>query len=127
MRKLLNVSNHTLTEVQVAELRGMGYEIIELSEGLKAGWSNLTPDNYEKIVDSLMLFCKMNNIEGMHLAGFMPAVQLVNYQAAKKEIETFYAYSERVSIEEVQTDGSVLKKSIFQHKGFHRYLNWIFM
>ena len=33
-------------------------------------------------------------------------------------IKPFYSYSERVSVEEVQPDGSVVKRNVFKHLGF---------
>lgn len=37
----------------------------------------------------------------------------------------FYAFSERVSVEETKADGSVAKNNVFKHKGFFEYeLNW---
>ena len=119
MRKLLNVSNHVMGLEQIAELQEKGYVIVELPDDLKARWAQMNPDSYARTCNDVVEYAELNGIEAMHLAGFAPAVVLICMDIDR--IPLYYAYSERVSIEETLADGSVAKKNIFKHKGFFRY------
>ena len=121
MKKILNVSNHQLTNEQVAELRNKWeVEVMELPEGLKQMWSNLTPDNYKMVSNAIkgFAFDEENEIVMLHVAGFPAAV---NYLCNEYPGTCLYAYSERVSVDVPQDDGSIKKVSQFKHKGFYRY------
>ena len=60
-----------------------------------------------------------NGIKYAHLAGFPAAV---SYMVSHMNGEFIYAYSERESVEETQSDGSVIKRNVFKHKGFYYYM-----
>lgn len=125
MSKFLNISNHTLSFEQVEELKAKGFdEIVELPAELKAAWAQCNPESYRDLCKKIKDFMKENGITSAHLAGFPAAV---SYMCVKPVRGTafFYAFSERVSVEETQADGSVVKKNVFKHKGFFEYeLNW---
>lgn len=121
MKKILNVSNHNFTEVQLVELRDKwDVEVLELPEELKKRWSNLTPDDYKAVCNTIIgySFDENNQVVMMHVAGFPAAV---NYIVKEYPGVSLYAYSERYSIDIPQEDGSVKKVSQFKHKGFYRY------
>jgi len=121
MKKILNVSNHNFTEVQLVELRDKwDVEVLELPEELKKRWSNLTPDDYKAVCNTIIgySFDENNQVVMMHVAGFPAAV---NYIVKEYPGVSLYAYSERCSIDIPQEDGSVKKISQFKHKGFYRY------
>lgn len=120
--KLLNVSNHKLSDVQLKDLKE-NWEIdgvIELPEDLKTAWSNLTPENYKEICDKVLSYsytCNETKAVFIHLAGFPPAVNYI----ANEHPGCLYAFSTRESQDVPQPDGSVKKVSVFNHKGFYRY------
>ena len=120
--KFLNISNHIMNEEQVEGVKKMLGEdtvIVELPYDLKGLWSNLTPENYQKVVTKIKLFMYENGIFNAHLAGFMPAVyELLGWEDERRIF--FYAFSERESVEE-EKDGIVVKKSVFKHRGWYRY------
>ena len=118
MRKILNVSNHVLGLDQIKELADSGYEVVELSEELKKAWAQLNPETYVDICNQVTSYADKVGASAMHVAGFPAAV---TYLVSKNMMPFFYAYSERVSIEDVQPDDSVVKKNIFKHKGFYQY------
>jgi hypothetical protein len=120
LQNLLNCSNHTLGLNQIEELKEKGYQVIELSEELKKAWSQLTPDNYLYVCNDVIDYMEQNNCRALHLAGFPAAVTAICVDL-NSWIEIFYAYSERVSVEEAGPDGTVVKKNIFKHKGFYKY------
>lgn len=121
MKKLLNVSNHVLGLNQLQELQDKGFDVVELPDNLKSIWGQLTPDNYLSTCNDIVTFAEENGIEGFHIAGFPAAVTALCIDIYPTT-PIFYAYSERVSIEEPQPDGSVIKKNIFKHKGFYPYV-----
>ncbi len=119
MKRLLNCSNHVMGLDQIKELEEKGYVIVELPEDLKKRWAQMDPETYGRTCNDIVEWAELNNIEAMHLAGFLAAVVLVC--ADIDRIPLYYAYSERVSIEETLEDGSVVKKNVFKHKGFYQY------
>ena len=119
MLKLLNVSNHVMGLEQIKELEEKGYIIVELPEDLKSRWSQMDPETYARTCNDVVEYAELNGINAMHLAGFPPAVVLICMDIDR--IPLYYAYSERVSIENVKEDGSVEKRNVFKHKGFFRY------
>ena len=121
MKKMLNVSNHTLGLNQLKELEEKGYVVMELSEDLKKQWSQLTPTNYPEVCNAVIQFAEDNQCEAMHLAGFPAAVTLICVDC-HPDYPLYYAYSERESIEVEKEDGTVEKKNVFKHKGFYRYV-----
>lgn len=114
--KILNLSNHTLTDEQVKELREKGYaEIIELREDHKKIWGQLNPSNYKAVSDDIL---EAYTYDAIHLAGFLPAT---TYVALKTKVPCLYAYSPRVCVETPMPDGSINKNYLFKHLGFYRY------
>lgn len=114
--KILNLSNHVLTEEQVKELKEKGYtEIIELDVEDKKAWGQLIPDTYKEVCDNILAKYKTDAI---HLAGFPPATV---YVALKSTVPCLYAYSERNCVETPMPDGSIDKRYIFKHQGFFNY------
>lgn len=122
MKKILNLSNHVLTQEQIAELNGYGYEIVELSAEDKQRWANLNPDNYEDVVYRVMEDSDTRyDVDAYHIAGFPPAVVNAVCLACTLNMPALYAYSERVSEEVHQPDGTVKKVNVFKHLGFFNY------
>nr|DAT37257.1 MAG TPA: hypothetical protein [Caudoviricetes sp.] len=120
MKNLLNVSNHVMGLNQIKELEEKGYVLVELSSELKSKWGQLTPDNYVQVCNDVIQFAEENNCSALHLAGFPAAVNLICLDL-NDDIPVFYAYSERKTVE-VEVEGQVVKKSIFEHKGFFPYI-----
>ena len=119
--ELLNVSNHVLTEEQIKDLKENWDvdNIVELPADLKKEWSNLTPESYKSVCDEILKFAyrDIKTAAFIHAAGFPAAV---NY-LCKEYPGCIYAYSERISEDVPQPDGTVKKVSTFNHKGFYRY------
>lgn len=118
--KILNLSNHRLTEAQEKELKEVleFEEIVELDEEDKKAWGQLNPGNYKKIVKEIM---DKYDVVAYHVAGFAPAVVDVVKIAEDIMRPCYYAYSERKTIEKENKDGTVTKTAIFEHKGFYLY------
>lgn len=126
MKKILNVSNHTLTNEQIEDLKKRygSIEIFELPSDLKRLWSNLTPENYRNVCNDIDEYIGNKFIDVVHLVGFIPAVHYLlkinEFYIDEETIEFIYSYSERKSIEK-EVNGEVVKTSVFQHKGWYEY------
>lgn len=120
MKKLLNISNHTFGLDQINELAAKGYQVVELPAELKQKWGQLTPDNYHEVCWEIKDFMVNNHVDATHVAGFPAAVNFF-IKNVSIVFDNYYAYSERIAIEEPQADGTVVKKSVFKHKGFYKY------
>lgn len=120
MKKMLNISNHTMGLEQLKEIQEKGYDLIELPENLKNAWGQLEPSNYPIICNQIIEYAEENKIDAFHLAGFAPAVNLICMDM-NTEFPIYYAYSKRESVE-IEIEGQIVKKSIFKHIGFFRYV-----
>lgn len=116
--KILNLSNHTLTEQQMIELQEKGYEVVELDQEDKVAWGQLTPFTYREITDRI--FSKYD-VNAFHIAGFPAGVNYAVDLAKKLNKQSFYSFSVRNCVEKKQADGTVLKNYIFKHEGFFEY------
>jgi hypothetical protein len=122
MKKILNMSNHILTGEQIAELSSMGYEVVELTAEDKALWGQMNPSNYKEFIYRVMEDSDTRyDVDAYHIAGFPPAVVNAVCLACTLDKPAFYAYSERVSEEIHQPDGTVKKVNVFKHLGFFNY------
>lgn len=122
MKKILNMSNHTLTGEQIAELSSMGYEVVELTAEDKALWGQMNPSNYKEFIYRVMEDSDTRYaVDAYHIAGFPPAVVNAVCLASTLDMPAYYAYSERVSEEVHQPDGTVKKVNVFKHLGFFNY------
>lgn len=120
MKRLLNISNHVMGLEQLNEIQSRGYDLIELPETLKTAWGQLEPNNYPIVCNEIIEWAENNNIDAFHLAGFAPAVNLICLDM-KPEFPIFYAFSKRDSVE-IEVEGQIVKKAIFKHIGFFRYV-----
>ncbi len=116
--KILNLSNHTLTDEQMLELQEKGYKVIELDQEDKTAWGQLTPHNYKEITNRI--FDKYD-VNAFHTAGFPAGVNYAVDLARKLNKQSFYSFSVRNCVEKKQADGTVLKNYIFKHEGFFEY------
>lgn len=123
----INASNHNLTEEQKREVNEvLGATIIELPEKLKRDWANVTPDNINLIMRDLLevIYPLAKNNENtvlVHVAGHPALVARTVGMLKYLNIDCYWAFSQRVSIEEAQPDGSILKRNVFKHEGFFKY------
>jgi len=117
--KIINLTQHPATEDQlsagVVDLDGA-----EL-EALKAALTFTRLPSKAEIRERAALVAEIAAQKGFCavMIGGAPFLMLpLESQLRLREIKVFYAFSERVSAEEVQPDGSVKKINIFKHSGF---------
>lgn len=118
--KILNLSNHNLTDLQIKELKEKleFTEIVELDVEDKKIWGQLNPGNYHEETTRIM---DKYDVVAYHVAGFAPAVVYAVEIAENNMKPCYYAYSERKVIEKENEDGTVVKTAVFEHKGFYLY------
>lgn len=124
--KVLNTMNHGLTEVQVAELKIMYGENVELvnlrdtNQDLFSKLSNISANaDLNALAHSLIYTITMNNFDVVILPIGSPAF-MYKLASLNDEIcaDKLFAHSERVSKEVTNPDGSVTKTNVFNHVGF---------
>lgn len=131
MKKLLVLLQHQLTPEQLEELSG--YEIIYLEDcapQLFAQIANSPADfgRLEKLAEDLVEATGIQGCSIMLRPLGSPAFNSVldrrlafrdeRLEEGEEHISSMFAHSERLSIDEPQPDGSVVKKSIFKHVKF---------
>lgn len=129
--RILNLTQHAATADQVAD------GVIELREGEKEYVKELltfdkipSKEELEDRAHDLSLFACTYDIipddDGMNelqpnavmLGGAPFFMGTLERWCESVGLVVLYAFSERESIDAIQEDGSVIKKSIFKHKGF---------
>jgi hypothetical protein len=119
-KKNLWASPHSPTSEQISEACGFVF-LKDINPALQDRLEN-SPDNLDslnELATELLVFCKENNYNLYQPAG-NPSFQFVLGSTAMNylDVNIFYAYSERVSQDITQPDGSIKKVSIFKHKKF---------
>lgn len=124
-RAFLNITAHNMSEEQVREAGRMADVVINLKEEypeMAASLSN-TPDNLTDI------YCLVSDLLGviqaiseqydevyLHLPVGSPAFMFALSQriVILRKIIPLFSHSQRVSVDEPQPDGSVVKRSVFK-------------
>jgi len=121
-KKNLWASPHSPTSEQISEACGLVF-LKDINPALQERLEN-SPDNLDSLNElaiELLNFCKESNYNLYQPAGnpsfqFILGAASMNYNYL--DVNIFYAYSERVSQDVAQPDGSVKKVSVFKHKKF---------
>lgn len=119
---LVNVSNHKLTAEQTVGFT----KIVDLPEELKKEWANITPENIEAVIANVHSWIREQGEHFetvIHIAGQMSAVHVLLTLLQASEYTCVYSFTERVSEDIPQEDGSVKKIISFKHKGWVEYIN----
>lgn len=128
--RVINLTQHTFSQEQLAEFKAAGVKdenIIDTNDEIKALITfngdidvEIIRERANNVRDYVKKFLDYdNNVVGYALTGGAPFFQAAVNEACR--INGFVAmasYSERVSQERVQADGTIVKSSVFKHKGF---------
>lgn len=128
MKKFIWCSAHTPSAEQVAELvsvwgmKGLLVMLKDIYPSTQAFLNNCS-NNYEELLQHAMDLHEVARSENATLVqiGGSPAFQYVMGKVSMTNMHknvVLYAFSERVSEDIPQEDGSVKKVSVFKHKGF---------
>lgn len=129
MKTALWCSAHTPTSEQVAELTNNFKSALvflkDMSPELQERLNNTPCDGVElnKLAIDLINFSCKNEVDYLVQPGGSPAFQYTlgnrcDYHATAPTV--VYAHSERVSVDQHQEDGTVVKTSVFKHVKFFR-------
>nr|WP_241634523.1 CRISPR-associated protein Csx20 [Fusobacterium gastrosuis] len=121
MKKIVLLFSHTLTEAQEEELKKdwLCNKIIYIPSNLKNKWANI---NEESNLDEFKNFlkAKLNKDDYVLIQGEWGATyQMINFSKENSYIP-IYSSTAR-SVEEYKEGDSIIKKSIFLHRGFKKY------
>ena len=122
--RILNVSNHRLTEEQIQIIREYfnpedSVEIVELPDNIREQIRNLPPDISKRaeIAANIIDFIEKENIDNVHADGEAHFIHiLINYiyDDYGGYVRIFKFYSKRESVEQTLPNGSVIKRHIFK-------------
>ena len=125
--RIINLTQHPFTQDQLNEFALAGItadNIIDTNDTLKAIIT------FTGEIDVAIIQEKANQLSEyiaqyvgdkpcLAMVGGAPFFQMaVNVACLNNNVLPLTAYSERVSVETVQADGSIAKQNIFKHKGF---------
>lgn len=127
MKTIFLLFSHTLTEDQLQDAeKSLGTSrVVALPEDLQKKFSNVPPDlitiaEYLQPIEQWLLNQAKEGDYALIQGDFGATHYLVN-QCKNKGVIPVYATTERQSIDQVQTDGSVVTQRIFKHKMFRKY------
>ncbi|ADR19516.1 CRISPR-associated protein Csx20 [Calditerrivibrio nitroreducens] len=125
--KIYLLFSHTLTDEQKSELEKMGVsDIIPIPEDLQFIWSNMPPAGELNItvLNEIIDWLSGSASEGDYIliqGDFGATYYMVNW-AFKSGLIPIYATTERVVLEENKEGDRIVKKNIFRHVNFRRYV-----
>lgn len=117
---ILNLTQHVATPEQIAQgvvEPANKKEVRELLTFVGIPTQNQMLKNARELVDIAL----KEGADAVMIGGapyFMPYLEYEFLFANEHGIKTLYAFSERMSVDEIQPDGSVIKRTVFKHTGF---------
>jgi hypothetical protein len=115
--KILNLTQHPATPEQITD-GVVEPEAAEKKLICKLLTFEAIPSQEEMRARAFALAKMAEGFEAAMIGGapfFMPALERA---LIRRDIEPLFAFSVRESVEEVQEDGSVVKRNVFRHLGF---------
>lgn len=116
---MLVVMSHQLTKEQVDDFRGEIITLSELDATLARQCANIPPTadtSYIRVLaQKIMMPVLFEKCTHVAIMGEPTLVYHVVSACAQMDVIPLTSTTERISVDEVQPDGSVVKKSIFKH------------
>ena len=123
-RNIIWAAAHEPTEQQLKELKEMGkvYYLKDIEKALHYTICNIRFNTrINVLVEVLLDACSLNTNTSLVQPAGSPAFQFALGRAVSLRVkppQILYAYSERVSNDVPQPNGSIIKTSVFNHKGW---------
>jgi len=128
-RVFINMTNHEMSDEQVAEAQRMADVVISLKEEYPEMATSLlnTPDNLTDIyclvsdlLEVIQAISEQYDEVYLHLPVGSPAFMFALSQriVILRKVTPLFSHSQRVSVDEPQPDGSVVKRSVFKFEKF---------
>lgn len=127
MRKALNITNYDLTQDQMVDLRAtLGVQeedILQLSDDLKQKFSNVKIETYQRHLEEIINYAKRNLVSGdvAIVQGQMGYTYRIVQELKLYGVMCVFSFTDRVSTEKQNDDGTVEKTSVFKHIQFIEY------
>ena len=125
MKEILNFINinHKVTEDQRAQFKELGYELVELraADELRKELSNLSSDaDLEKLAAECRTVIERSLCSAVLLPIGSPVFMATLFSGRLLvHTEYFFSHTDREAVEKELPDGSIEKKMVFKHTGFH--------
>ena len=128
--RIINLTQHPFSQDQLNEFSLAGItadNVIDTNDTVKdiitfTGEIDIAmiQDKADRLYAYIARLTRLNDkLNCFAMVGGAPFFQMaVNFACMNNGVLPLAAYSERVSVESVQADGSIAKQNIFKHKGF---------
>ena len=119
--KIINLTQHAFTPDQLKDIKLRGLEIIEIDLGFKTLLNFETLPDTQTIRERATTLSRIAKEAGASFAMIGGAPYFMAHlekSLFEWHIQPLYSFSERVSEEVQQEDGSVRKLTVFKHLGF---------
>ena len=119
--KLLKLLNHDLTKEQLNELKNDFNvdEIVTISPDNAKKFAQVTLDSYNDVIDSVNAEIKQLKPDYMFIQG-QPGV-VHNIVNDNPDVVSLFAFTQRISVDTPNADGTVTKTNVFKHQKFMKY------
>lgn len=121
MGRILNLTQHIATEEQISQ--GV-FEPVSKEEVRTFLTFNKLPSKTEIQANAIALAslakeeCEKHHCKKVMIGGAPYLMSALEKWLKKYNLQPVYAFSKRISVDEQQQDGSVVKKVVFKHEGF---------
>ena len=129
MKKMFLLFSHNLSQTQIDDAKSnlKIEEFVSLPEYLQESWSDIPSDLVilnEYLIPFRNFLVENSNLEDVVLiqGDFGAVYQMVNF-VKTLGLKSVYATTNR-EIEEIEENGKIIKKSIFEHVRFREYIKW---
>lgn len=123
--KVLNFTQHTLTKEQLDSLVGEGFTLenieVEAPQWLKDHLTFTKCPSREELVfraQALADYAESQQATTVIMGGAPYFMAVAEAELIFANIETRYAFTERVVVETINPDGTTTKTSVFKHSGW---------
>ena len=118
--KLLKLLNHDLTQRQINELKNdFVDEIITISSDNAKKFAQVTLDNYNDVIASVNAEIRRVKPDYIFIQGQAGVVH--NIVIDNPDVVSLFAFTQRVSVDITNADGTVTKTNVFKHQKFMKY------
>lgn len=119
--KLLKLLNHDLTQDQLNELKNDFNvdEILTISPDNAKKFAQVTLDNYNDVIASINAEIKQVKPDIMFIQGQAGVVH--NVVNNNPDVVCLFAFTQRISADTTNADGTVTKTNVFKHQKFMKY------
>ncbi|MFW9600914.1 MAG: hypothetical protein ACMV1B_01165 [Prevotella sp.] len=121
--RILNLTQHSLTTAQVEQ---GGFEPSNEDKALIAKLLTveklISPQQLLEKALSLLEVASKYEFDYILVGGMHPLINILAFTSLYADVETCQAFSKRTVVEEKNMDGTVVKKTVFIHEKFYKFV-----